>query len=109
MAHRAIVVLRAGGVISTGVLVFSPGAAVGKSVPAARARVPGGPYGGGVDRDRALGELPVAHAVALRLRAAGAGEQTIAAALGIDPAGVAVLLEVAEAKLAAELARDPGP
>jgi hypothetical protein len=28
-----------------------------------------------VNRDRALGELPVAHAVALRLQAAGVGEQ----------------------------------
>jgi hypothetical protein len=62
-----------------------------------------------VDRDRALAELPVAHAVALRLRAAGADEGVIAAALGIDPAGVPALLEVAEAKLAAELSRGRGP
>jgi DNA-directed RNA polymerase specialized sigma24 family protein len=61
-----------------------------------------------VDRERALAELPVAYAVALRLRAAGADDQTIAAALGIDPAGVPALLEVAEAKLSAEMARDPG-
>ena len=50
----------------------------------------------------------MAHAVALRLQAAGAGEQMIAAALGIDPAGVPALLLVAEAKLAAELARGSG-
>jgi DNA-directed RNA polymerase specialized sigma24 family protein len=62
-----------------------------------------------MDRDRALAELPVAYAVALRLRAAGADNQAIADALGIDPAGVPALLEVAEAKLSAELARDPGP
>ena len=62
-----------------------------------------------MDRDRALAELPVAHAVALRLRAAGADEGVIAAALGIDPAGVPALLEVAEAKLAAELSRGLGP
>ena len=61
-----------------------------------------------MDRDRALAELPVAHAVALRLAAAGADEQAIAAALGIDVAGVPALLKVAEAKLSAELARDPG-
>jgi DNA-directed RNA polymerase specialized sigma24 family protein len=61
-----------------------------------------------VDRDRALAELPVAYAVALRLRAAGADDQAIAAALGIDLAGVPALLEVAEAKLSAELARDDG-
>jgi len=62
-----------------------------------------------MDRDRALAELPLAYAVALRLRAAGADDQDIATALGIDPAGVPALLEVAEAKLSAELARDPGP
>ena len=62
-----------------------------------------------MDRDRALAELPVAHAVALRLRTAGADDGAIAAALGIDPAGVPALLEVAEAKLSAELARNPGP
>ena len=62
-----------------------------------------------MDRDRALAELPAAHAVAPRLRAAGADEGAIAAALGIDPAGVPALLEVAEAKLAAEPSRDPGP
>jgi len=50
----------------------------------------------------------VAHAVALRLRAVGADDLAIAAALGIDAAGVPALLEVAEAKLSAELARDPG-
>jgi hypothetical protein len=59
-----------------------------------------------MDRDQALAELPMAHAVALRLRAAGADDQTIATALGIDAAGVPALLEVAEAKMSAELARD---
>ena len=61
-----------------------------------------------MDRDRVLAELPLAYAVALRLRAAGADDRAIAAALGIDPVGVPALLEVAEAKLSAELARDPG-
>ncbi len=46
-----------------------------------------------MDRDRALAELPVAHAVALRLRAAGADEGAIAAGLGIDAAGVPALPE----------------
>ena len=62
-----------------------------------------------MDRDRALAELPVAYAVALRLREGGADDEAIAAALGIDAAGVPALLEVAQAKLSAELARDPGP
>jgi hypothetical protein len=102
------------GVISTRVLVFRDVEAGESSVPGLLERSSGGPYRGGVDRgdvdrDRALGELPLAHAVALRLQAAGADEQTIAAALGIDPAGVPALLAVAEAKLAAELARHPGP
>jgi hypothetical protein len=80
----------------------------GNQYPDSPERLPGGPYRGGVDRDRALAELTVAHAVALRLRAAGADDEAIAAALGIDVAGVPALLEVAEAKLRAELARDPG-
>jgi len=46
-----------------------------------------------------MNELPVAHAVALRLRAAGAGADTIAAALDIPPKSVAIVLKLAEAKL----------
>lgn len=53
----------------------------------------------GVGED-ALVQLPVGHAVALRLEAAGEDEDTIACALGIDPSGVAALLELAHAKLA---------
>ena len=49
---------------------------------------------------RTLAELPTAHAVALRLREAGAGEATIGVALGIPMEGVRALLEVADAKLA---------
>lgn len=56
---------------------------------------------------RTLAELPTAHAVALRLREAGAGEATIAAALGIPLEGVRALLEVAEAKLASIRAGHP--
>ncbi|MGH3199626.1 MAG: hypothetical protein ACRDNT_27730 [Streptosporangiaceae bacterium] len=58
-----------------------------------------------MDRDRALSELTVPHAVALRLRAGGADDETIARALGIEPEGVPGLLKVAEAKLEAELGR----
>lgn len=54
-----------------------------------------------MDRERALGELPTAHAVALRLRRSGAGDDEIAGALGVPAEGVPMLLEVAEAKLAA--------
>jgi hypothetical protein len=60
-----------------------------------------------VNRERAIAELPLAHAVALRLRDAAADERTIARALGIEPEGVAGLLRIADAKLSAELARGP--
>ena len=51
------------------------------------------------DRRRALATLPLADAVALRLRDAGADTKLIADALAIEPEGVANLLEIAEAKL----------
>lgn len=54
-----------------------------------------------MDQERALAELTADHAVALRLRDAGAGPKLIAVALGIPVEGVDTLLEVAEAKLAA--------
>lgn len=54
-----------------------------------------------MDRDRALAELSIAHAVALRLRDSGAGEQVIAAALAVPVESVRTLIEVAEAKLSA--------
>ncbi|CAN5482935.1 hypothetical protein BH20ACT2_BH20ACT2_03770 [soil metagenome] len=53
----------------------------------------------GSDGRETLSQLPVGHAVALRLEAAGEDEGVIACALGIDPAGVAALLELAHAKL----------
>ena len=53
-----------------------------------------------MDREQALVELSTAHAVALRLRSAGAGDQLIAAALDIPLEAVRALLEVADAKLA---------
>ncbi|MGH9224405.1 MAG: hypothetical protein ACRD2W_11640 [Acidimicrobiales bacterium] len=56
-----------------------------------------------MDRQTALLDLPTAHAVALRLHAAGAADDAIAEALGIPVASVAGLLRIAEAKLAALL------
>jgi hypothetical protein len=48
--------------------------------------------------DATYPDLPVELAVALRLRDAGASDELIAAALGIEPEGLRPLLEVAEAK-----------
>lgn len=47
----------------------------------------------------ALDYLPVAHAIALRLEAAGRGADVIADALGIEVETVVPLLRVARAKL----------
>ena len=52
-----------------------------------------------MDRRTALAELPDAHAVALRLRAAGAEDGVIAVALGIAVEAVGPLIDLAEAKL----------
>ncbi len=60
-----------------------------------------------MDCEWALAELPTAHAVALRMRDADARDEEIATALAIPPDGVALLLELAEAKLAAVLAAGP--
>lgn len=61
-----------------------------------------------MDREAALLELPTAYAVAIRLRDAGAVDDSVAQALGIPTESVAGLLRVAEAKLAALLdAADP--
>lgn len=54
-------------------------------------------------RERALAELPTAHAVALRMREAGRTDDEIASALGVDPVAVGPLLRVARAKLEAIL------
>ena len=56
-----------------------------------------------MDRQTALLELPTAHAVALRLRDAGAGDGAVAQALGVPEVSVAGLIRIAEAKLAALL------
>jgi hypothetical protein len=52
-----------------------------------------------VQRQAAIADLPVALAIAVRLRGAGASDTLIATALAIEPEGVEPLLEVAEAKL----------
>jgi hypothetical protein len=57
-----------------------------------------------MERERALRELPIAHSVALRLRAAGQTESLIADALGITVDALPSLLAIAEAKLSRLLA-----
>jgi len=60
-------------------------------------------------RARAIDRLPAPYAVALRLRDAGATDDVIAEALGIDLLSLPSLLDLAEAKLAAiERRRDRG-
>jgi hypothetical protein len=54
----------------------------------------------GVNRSRALGELPPMHAVALRLRDNNFDHHVIAVALDIEDVQVPTLLRIAEAKLA---------
>jgi hypothetical protein len=56
-----------------------------------------------MDRDKALEHLPETHATALRLRSRGFDERAIADALAIEPEAVALLLQVADAKLDALL------
>jgi hypothetical protein len=52
-----------------------------------------------MDRSELIRQLPLALAVALRLHEAGADDGLIAAALAIEPDGVAPLLDLARAKL----------
>jgi DNA-directed RNA polymerase specialized sigma24 family protein len=63
-------------------------------------------YNSRMDRENALLQLATAHAVALRLHAAGAEHESVARALGIPVASVPALLRIAEAKLAALLEKD---
>jgi CubicO group peptidase (beta-lactamase class C family) len=60
-------------------------------------------------RPDALGQIPWAHAVALRLRDAGASHALIAHALGLAPESVPALLAVAEAKLRRAQANTSSP
>jgi DNA-directed RNA polymerase specialized sigma24 family protein len=53
-----------------------------------------------VTREEALARLPLPYAVALRMRDAGASDELVADALGIDGHTVASLLTLADAKLA---------
>ena len=62
-----------------------------------------------MDRDAALGQLPEAYAAALRLRDQGHDPTRIATALGVDPAAIDSLLELADAKLARILGGTPEP
>jgi hypothetical protein len=52
-----------------------------------------------MDLEAAHAQLPLALAVALRLRDVGATDDLIASALAIEPEGVGPLLMVAQAKL----------
>jgi hypothetical protein len=52
-----------------------------------------------ITRDALLRRLPLAHAVAVRLREQDADDELIAAALDIEPEGVEPLLAIAHAKL----------
>lgn len=57
------------------------------------------------ERELALGHLPDAHALALRLTDAGLPLEMICAELGIEPEGLDLLLDVARRKLRKELKR----
>jgi hypothetical protein len=53
-----------------------------------------------VHRSCAISQLPELHAVAIRLRDYGLGDEGIAVALGIDESQVPVMLRLADSKLA---------
>jgi hypothetical protein len=52
-----------------------------------------------MDRDARIRRLPLVLAIGLRLHEAGAADPLIATGLGIEPEGVAPLLELARVKL----------
>ena len=60
-----------------------------------------------MDRTEQIRRLPLALAVALRLHEGGADETLIAAALAIEPEGVAPLLQLTRAKLDRIARREP--
>lgn len=66
------------------------------------------PQGEADVRAEAVDRLPTPYAVALRLHDAGAPNDLIATALGIDLRSVRPLLDLAEAKLAAMQRRSAG-
>jgi hypothetical protein len=61
-----------------------------------------------MERTEQLEQLPLAHAIALRMHEAGADHVLIAAALAIEPESVRPLLELASAK-AERIARGTSP
>ena len=65
-----------------------------------------------MERDEAIGHLPIPYAVALRLREAGVTEAQLAIGLAIEPEAVPTLLRIAELKLSQVLeggGADPAP
>ncbi|OHU98076.1 hypothetical protein [Mycobacterium talmoniae] len=58
-------------------------------------------------RERALRRLPPAYATALRLRTDGATDALIVERLDIEPEALTPLMQIAEAKLAALMRRQP--
>lgn len=59
-----------------------------------------------VDRSSAVRQLPVLHAVAIRLRDEGLGDRVIAVALELEDDQVPTLLQIADSKLAHLMALD---
>jgi hypothetical protein len=60
----------------------------------------------GIDAyEAALRRLPEAHSLALRLKAAGVADEVVCDYLRIEPEGLAILLQIAERKLDAELGK----
>jgi hypothetical protein len=60
----------------------------------------------GIDAyEAALRRLPKAHSLALRLKAAGVADEVVCDYLRIEPEGLAILLQIAERKLDAELGK----
>lgn len=55
--------------------------------------------------EAALRRLPEAHSLALRLKSAGVADEVVCNYLRIEPEGLAILLQIAERKLDAELGK----
>jgi hypothetical protein len=62
-----------------------------------------------VDRSSAVRQLPVLHAVAIRLLDEGCGDHVIAVALDVDDGQVPILLRIAQRKLWGLITSDTGP
>ncbi len=59
-----------------------------------------------MDRDIAIGRLPLPYAIALRLQGAGVSDTQLAVGLGIEVQAIPTLLNIAEEKLAELLGGD---